>query len=165
MEDTVQQWDVLRQCELKKTRKGWIGNKIKELHLRDDVPCGFELCSEHASARVFPQDLFAQEEFFLIDTYTLIHQTDIIYNCDEIKNIIILQSSIEKLRAYNPVSDKLKKQKYPPLKVETQASTSTMHSRISQRVLSFPPRGTSSSCLIIITRAYEDTCSSRPKCR
>jgi hypothetical protein len=82
MEDTVQQWGVLRQSELKKTRKGWIGNKIKEVHLRDDVPCGFELCSEHASARVFPQDLFAQEEFYLIDTYTLIHQTDIIYNCD-----------------------------------------------------------------------------------
>lgn len=39
----VQQWQggVLRECELRKTRKGWIGNKIKEVHLREDVPCGF----------------------------------------------------------------------------------------------------------------------------
>ena len=39
----VQQWQsgVLRECELRKTRKGWIGNKIREVHLRDDIPCGF----------------------------------------------------------------------------------------------------------------------------
>lgn len=39
----IQQSDnnVLRSFELKKTRKGWIGKKIKEVHLRDDIPCGF----------------------------------------------------------------------------------------------------------------------------
>lgn len=34
----------------------------------------------------------------MIDSDTLIEQTDIIYNCNEMKNIVILQSSIEKLK-------------------------------------------------------------------
>lgn len=29
MEVGLQQWGVLRESELRKTRKGWIGNKIK----------------------------------------------------------------------------------------------------------------------------------------
>ena len=37
-----------------------------------------------------------------MDTHALINQTDIIYNCTELKNILILQSSIEKLKNYNP---------------------------------------------------------------
>lgn len=40
--------------------------------------------------------------FYFLDTHVLIHQTDIIYNCPQIKNIIVLQSSAEKLRNYNP---------------------------------------------------------------
>ena len=99
----VQQWQsgVLRECELRKTRKGWIGNKIKEVHLREDVPCGFMACTEHQHS-VFGTDPDSQEEFFIVDTHTLIHQTDILYNSEGIRNMIVLQSSIEKLRNYNP---------------------------------------------------------------
>ena len=39
-------------------------------------------------------DAESQEEIFVVDTYTLIHQTDILYNSEGIKNMIVLQSSI-----------------------------------------------------------------------
>lgn len=70
---------MLRECELRKTRKGWIGNKIKEVHLRDDIPCGLSGCPEHQLS-VFAADPDTQEEIFVVDTHTLIHQTDILYN-------------------------------------------------------------------------------------
>lgn len=38
-----QQWDgsVVRETEIRKTRKGWMGRRLKEIHLREDIPCGF----------------------------------------------------------------------------------------------------------------------------
>jgi len=36
----------------------------------------------------------SHDEFYFIDTYTLLHQTDIIYNSVDISNFIVLQSSI-----------------------------------------------------------------------
>ena len=73
---------IVHQIELKKYRKGWIGNKSKLVHLRDDIPCAFELCPEHAKQKsVFPQDSLSPDTIYFIDTYTLINNTDIIYNC------------------------------------------------------------------------------------
>lgn len=31
----------------RKTRKGWLGNKVTQIHLRQDIPCGFSYCPEH----------------------------------------------------------------------------------------------------------------------
>jgi hypothetical protein len=38
------QHTVANNVELKKTRKGWIGNKLRQVHLRDDIGCGFQIC-------------------------------------------------------------------------------------------------------------------------
>jgi hypothetical protein len=57
--DDSQQWgnSVTRMTEIRKTRKGWIGHKLKEVHLRDDIPCGFELCPSHKEASTFQEEL------------------------------------------------------------------------------------------------------------
>jgi hypothetical protein len=48
---------VVTQIEAKKTRKGWIGNKSKLIHLREDIPCGFSLCQEHHQSKsIFSHD-------------------------------------------------------------------------------------------------------------
>ncbi len=86
---------IVHQIELKKYRKGWIGHKSKLVHLRDDIPCGFDLCPEHCRDKsIFRQDSLSSDTIFFIDTHTLIHNTDIIYNCEQLQNMIILQSSI-----------------------------------------------------------------------
>jgi hypothetical protein len=33
--------------EPRKTRKGWLGYKVRQVHLRDDIPCGIEFCDKH----------------------------------------------------------------------------------------------------------------------
>lgn len=96
---------IVHQIELKKYRKGWIGHKSKLVHLRDDIACGFELCPEHSKQKsIFTQDTLSNDTIYFIDTYTLINNTDILYNCDQLENLIILQSSIEKLKTYNPTT-------------------------------------------------------------
>ena len=45
-----------------------------------------------------------------MDTHTLVHQTDIIYNCPEISNLIVLQSTITAFRNHSPVSNSSKTQ-------------------------------------------------------
>jgi regulation of enolase protein 1 (concanavalin A-like superfamily) len=90
---------LITQRELKKTRKGWLGNKVKQIHLRDDIPCGLEYCQKHANQSVvFTSDSSAESTIFILDTDTLIEQTDIVYNCNEMRNVVFLQSSIEKLK-------------------------------------------------------------------
>jgi hypothetical protein len=43
--------------EPKKTRKGWLGNKVRQIHLREDIPCGLEFCNKHGNQSVaFMQD-------------------------------------------------------------------------------------------------------------
>lgn len=32
----------------RKTRRGWLGKRIKENYLRDDISCGISYCTEHS---------------------------------------------------------------------------------------------------------------------
>ena len=88
----------------RKTRKGWLGNKVSQIHLRQDIPCGFECCPHHGTHNpVFHHDPSSEDTIYFLDTTTLIQQTDILYNCTEMRNVIILQSSIEKLKKKYPL--------------------------------------------------------------
>jgi hypothetical protein len=59
--------------EPKKTRKGWLGNKVRQIHLRDDIPCGLEYCQRHANQSVvFTQDTSPDNTIFIVDSDTLI---------------------------------------------------------------------------------------------
>ena len=72
-----------------------------------------ELSIEDQYNNNFKLDLLSQESIYIIDTFTLIYQTDIIYNSEDIKYMIILQSSIEKMRNFNPIkTEKFKQKKY-----------------------------------------------------
>lgn len=83
----------------RKTRKGWLGNKVAQIHLRHDIPCGFDSCHEHGARNaVFHHDPSSEDTIYFLDTQTLLEQTDILYNCNEMRNVVILQSSIEQLR-------------------------------------------------------------------
>ena len=33
---------------IRKTRKGWLGKRIKENYLRDDISCGIGSCTDHS---------------------------------------------------------------------------------------------------------------------
>lgn len=81
---------VLR--EPKKTRKGWLGNKVRQVHLRDDVSSGLEKYLESNLDTSMVEE--TPTTIFFVDTSTLIEQTDIIYNCQELRDVVFLQSSI-----------------------------------------------------------------------
>lgn len=60
--------------EFRKTRRGWLGNKVKQVHLRDDIQCGFEYCHHHSSEIkniAFKHDPSSQDAIYFIDHETL----------------------------------------------------------------------------------------------
>ena len=61
--------EALEKIENKKTRKGWLGKKIKQVHLRDDISCGFDICPEHGNGyTVFNHDYLCEDNLYFISS-------------------------------------------------------------------------------------------------
>lgn len=67
---------------VKKTRTGKVFKVVKEVYLRDDVPCGLEscsICSKFSSENPSYLQEIAQE-YLIIDTNVALHQIDVLVN-------------------------------------------------------------------------------------
>lgn len=94
---------------LKKTRRGGIVKIVRELYLRDDIPCGSELCTRCefpgadrprrplVSNPTIRSKLCPVPHYILPDTNVVLHQIDVLED-SAISNVIILETVLNEVR-------------------------------------------------------------------
>ncbi|KAJ3385059.1 hypothetical protein HDU84_002473 [Entophlyctis sp. JEL0112] len=95
---------------IRKTRRGGVIKVVKELYLRDDIPCGIASCvhcsaypsqtSSLPSAATLPKSpstKLSSKHYLLPDTNVFYHQIDLMEHA-AFTNVIVLQTVLEELR-------------------------------------------------------------------
>ncbi|KAI5629114.1 exosome complex exonuclease RRP44 [Silurus asotus] len=89
---------------VKKTRSGGVLKIVREHYLRDDIWCGFEVCSEcKDESPVLQRDACIESNlcpfphYLIPDTNVVLHQIDILED-PLIRNVIILQTVLQEVR-------------------------------------------------------------------
>ena len=94
--------------------KGRFFTRVNEMYLREDISTGWD-GSEHdedKKCRLLAHPAFLKladddvsRYLFFFDRETLLSQLDLIENCDKLRNIVLLQSSIETTKLkYSPLN-------------------------------------------------------------
>lgn len=95
---------MIEKVGVRKTKRGWLGNIVKQTYARDDIVCGIEQCPEHSKWGVtaecgpFEVEMDREATIYFVDEETLLNQTDILENCEEIANLVVIQSLVEQLK-------------------------------------------------------------------
>lgn len=83
----------------RKTRRGWLGKRVKENYLRDDISCGISHCTDHSQhMQIFGLEDVTARTIYFIDYESLASHIDIIENSSKISNLVVIQSIAEELK-------------------------------------------------------------------
>ncbi|EGR33437.1 rnb family protein, putative [Ichthyophthirius multifiliis] len=89
------------QITYTKNKKGSVGKKVKEIYLRDDIPCGLfncNLCVTQSNTLNLEGD---EKYIYILDEYTVLNQIDVIQNCPKLVNVVIMQTIVQNIKQKN----------------------------------------------------------------
>lgn len=98
---------------IKMSKKGSIVSVCKEHYLRDDIPCGFEICHlclgkndkcnlPLPPTMAYKSDFSIHPHFLIPDSNIFLHQMDVLEQCSDFAFLIILQTVWDEVKHRHP---------------------------------------------------------------